>query len=481
MDAERTLGARTVRVARVTWRALLAAVSAAVLAVTGYAWSATTVLAGRIATSDVRLSGTAATGSDAAFTALLVGLDSRTDNAGNPLPPDVLAQLHAGDDEGQLNTDTIILLHVPSGPRPRAVAISFPRDSYVEIAGDHGIHKINSAFRRGRADAEAALTRRDLPAAERERRAGDGGRNALVSTVQELAGVTIDRFAEINLAGFLEITDALGGVPVCLNSAVRESRSGIDLPAGRQVVSGADAVAFVRQRHGLDGGDLDRISRQQAFLAGMTSTVTTSGLLSEPSRLSRLTDALVRYVVLDRDWTADDLVGQLRRVAAGELSFVTIPTGDPALRTPADGVAVEVEPQQVRRFVRGLLSDRPWAASGTSGDAAPPTTSTTASANRSAAAVIGVTGRGPDPTTATARPAGAAPTTAPATAATGRPATIGTGRPTTGTGSTATRTDRRPTSTAPDEPDPTTTRAAPRPPATTTPPPISDDDVPCVD
>ena len=92
-----------------------------------------------------------------AFTALLVGLDARTDANGNPLPPALLDAIHAGPDEGQLHTDTIILLHVPALPGEPAVAISIPRDSYVPLADGSGKHKINSAYNRGLVAAEKEL------------------------------------------------------------------------------------------------------------------------------------------------------------------------------------------------------------------------------------------------------------------------------------------------------------------------------------
>lgn len=349
---------RTRNVARVAGgvgRAVLALLSAAVLIATGFAYSLTGRVGQDVATSEAVAAPATPLAPQAAFTALLVGLDSRTDTWGRPLPPDVLAQLRAGVDEGQLHTDTIILLHVPAGPEPRAVAVSLPRDSFVEIAGNRGRHKINSAYRRGLQDAEEALARQTLTSTERERRVREAGRRTLVATVEDLTGVRVDHFAEVNLAGFLEITDALGGVPVCLNQPVREIRSGIDLPAGPQLVSGPDALAFVRQRHGLDDGDLDRIGRQQAFLAGLTSTVTTSDVMRDPVRLNRLAQAVSRYVVLDRGWNVQELVGQVRRVAAGELTFETIPTGTPALHTPVDGIAVEVDPDAVRAFVQSRM------------------------------------------------------------------------------------------------------------------------------
>lgn len=435
MDGE-TRGA--VRVARVACRTGVALLSAVVLATTGYGWTVAGEFGEQIATSDAVAGPAVPLGAEAPFTALLVGLDSRTDTSGAPLPPDVLDELNAGGDEGQLNTDTIILLHVPRGPRPNAVAISFPRDSYVSIAGGRGMHKINTAYARGRADAEDGLDGRDLLPAERERIGREAGRRALVATVAQLAGVTVDRFAEINLAGFVEITDALGGVPVCLNAAVRETRSGIDLPAGRQLVRGAEALAFVRQRRGLDDGDLDRIGRQQAFLAGLTSTIASSGTLRDPARLDRLARAAGRYVVLDRGWDVGGLVGQLQRVAAGDLTFVTIPTGSPALETRDDGIAVEVDPDEVRRFVRAQIPGLP---------AAP------------AAAPSSGRVRGPA-TTAAPTPgpsASPAPTTRPSPSATAA------GRRSTG-----------PTSTSR---GPSATPASP----TATAPPITADGVPCVD
>lgn len=343
------------RIVRGLLRATVALLSITVLVMTGYGWSVYRAASDGIVKSDV-LRGAVVRGIDEPFTALLVGLDSRTDARGNPLPPELLAELRAGADEGQLHTDTIILLHVPAGSEARAVAISFPRDSFVQIAGQRGQHKINSAYRRGQADAEESLEAQGFTGAALERRTREAARRSLVATVQNLAGVTVDHFAEINLAGFVDVTDALGGVPVCLNEAVREPLSGIDLPAGRQVVRGGDALAFVRQRHGLDDGDLDRIARQQAFLAGLTSTALSSGTLSDPVKVNRLVRTVSRYVVLDHGWDLTSLVAQLSRMSGGNITFQTIPTGDPALQTPVDGVAVEVDPIQVRRFVRGVIN-----------------------------------------------------------------------------------------------------------------------------
>jgi LCP family protein required for cell wall assembly len=373
-------------------RTAIALVSIGVLVVTGYAWNAYRSISTQLTTSAV-LGDTpppAATsgGPRQEFTALLVGLDSRTDAQGNPLPDEVLAQLHAGGDGGQLHTDTIILVHVPASATEPVVAVSFPRDSYVPISDGSGRHKINSAFGRGYRAAEAQLQARGVGGAELDRRAREAGRRTLVDTVEAVSGTTVDHYSEINLAGFVELTNTLGGVLVCLNAAVDDSAySGVRLAAGPQTVRGAGALAFVRQRHGLEGGDLDRVTRQQAFLASLTNRVLSSGTLADPVRLSGLMSVVTRYVVVDAGWNLDAVVAQLGSLAGSDVVFRTIPTIRPDMETPVDGIAVEVDDARVREFVATVLNGDPRASDAES----PGTTAVRAS---------GPTGATPTPTEA---------------------------------------------------------------------------------
>jgi len=347
MDARRTT--------RAIVRAVTALASAAALVATGFAWSLQHQVDTGVVSSTAAIPTPRPTRPGEPFTALLVGLDARTDAHGNPLPPAMLDALHAGPDEGQLHTDTIILLHVPDDPGARAVAISIPRDSFVPIAGGRGTHKINSAYRRGMQDAQEALRAQGIEGPELDRRGREAGRRTLVATVEQLTGVSIDHFAEIGMAGFVELTEALGGVPVCLNNPVRDSYSGLDLPAGHHLVSGPGALAFVRQRHGLEDGDLDRITRQQAFAAGLAQRVLAPSTITDPARLQRLVDIATRYVVLDSGWDLDQVLSQMRLLSTQQLAFHTIPTGRPDLRTPVDGIAVEIDRDAVRAFVLGLI------------------------------------------------------------------------------------------------------------------------------
>ncbi|GAB1509336.1 LCP family protein [Actinophytocola sp. KF-1] len=349
-------------------RALAALVSAAVVAAVGFGWWTYRSADQDVVRDDVIAAGPPADPVDLPSardlprteqTILLVGLDSRTDTHGDPLPQDVLDALSAGAAEGEQNTDTMVLVHIPADPEKKAFALSLPRDSYVDIPGGFGTHKLNSAYARGKNDAAARLRDEGADDATVERESTTEGRKTLIATVSALTGLTVDHYAEIGLYGFSELTKAVGGVPVCLNEAVHDSYSGADFRAGRQTLTGVNALKFVRQRHGLPNGDLDRVRRQQAFLAGMAHQVFSSGTLTSPARISALVEALTTSVVLDAGWDLMSFATQLATLTGDDIEFSTIPTGSIDLRTPSDGSAVEVDPAQVRAYVQHLLTGPP--------------------------------------------------------------------------------------------------------------------------
>ncbi|WP_460957924.1 LCP family protein [Parasphingorhabdus pacifica] len=327
--------------------------SAIVLSLTGYGWMTLGDLQSGLSTSNI----TAGASADGSLDVLLVGMDSRTDAQGNPLPEDVLERLGAGDNEANL-TDTLILLHIPKD-RSRAVAYSLPRDTYTAIPGGYGEHKINSAFGRGKSEATDELQDQGVTdPAELERRSSESGRKLLLQTVEELTGVGIDHYAEVNLLGFHQLTKAVGGVEVCLKEPVNDPYSGADFPAGRQSISGSDALAFVRQRHGLPRGDLDRVVRQQAFLAGLARSMLSTGTLASPSKLNGLFDSLQKAVVLDQDWDVLTFAQQMQGLAGGNIAFDTIPVENPAYDTP-DGEAVQVDPDTVQETIQRVNKGLP--------------------------------------------------------------------------------------------------------------------------
>ncbi len=256
---------------------------------------------------------------------LLMGLDSRRDQNGEELPEEVLDALHAGSsDIGGYNANTLILLHVP-GDGSQAQGFSVPRDDFVDIPG-HGKDKIKKAYGLAKAKEQARLSgqgvtdRRQLEQAGRE-----AGRKAQIETVRAFLGVPVDHFAELNLAGFYHLADALGGVPVCLNKAVKDRYSGADFPAGPQTLDGRQSLAFVRQRHGLDGGDLDRTKRQQAFLAGATKKLNSAGTFTDPAKLLKLVEAAKKDLVTDAGWDLSAFVKQAKNLSGGRVRFTTLP------------------------------------------------------------------------------------------------------------------------------------------------------------
>ncbi len=296
-------------------------------------------------------------GEDGAVDVLLVGLDSRTDAHGNPLSDEELAVLRAGDDVAT-NTDTIVLIRIPNDGRS-ATAISIPRDSYVSAPG-LGKMKINGVYGEVKLDTMKQLVEVDgMDPAEAEPIATEDGREALIRTVANLTGVTVDHYAEIGLLGFALITDALGGVDVCLKEAVYEPLSGADFPAGWQQLDGPQALSFVRQRQDLPRGDLDRVTRQQTVMASLANKVISSKTLSSPATLDRLQRAIQRSVVLSDDWAVMDFAEELQNLAAGNVAFATIPV----LREDGwsdDGMqsVVRIDPTEVQEWVSGLLQEQ---------------------------------------------------------------------------------------------------------------------------
>lgn len=321
----------------------LCILSALVLVLTGTAWTFYRDVTGGITTTNVITGGS----SGGEQNILLVGVDSRTDAQGNPLPDDVLRTLRSGAESGVLNSDTIIVLHIPADGGG-ATAFSIPRDSYVDIPG-YRKDKINAAYPATKALKADELVAGGMSQKEADTQSSATGRSTLIETVQNLTGLQIDHYAEINLLGFYNLTQAVGGVDVCLKNPVDDEFSGADFPAGPRTISGADALAFVRQRHGLPEGDLSRIRRQQVFLAAVADKILSAGTLTNPSTLSALIDSAEKSLVIDQGWDLLGFARQASDVAAGDIDFMTIPTEGGANNERGD--VVLVDPAQVRSFV----------------------------------------------------------------------------------------------------------------------------------
>ncbi len=247
--------------------------------------------------------GTAA--SDGAQNVLLVGSDSR---AGS----DNFAQ--APTDQTQVvgaRSDTVILAHLAPG-HEEATLVSLPRDSWVTIPAytdtkgvAHPAHldKLNAAF-------------------------SLGGAALLVKTVQNLTGIHVDHYAEIDFVGFQKMVAALGGVQVCLTEPAHDVQTGLNLSAGEHKLNGVQALAFVRQRYGLPLGDIDRIKRQQQFLGAMMRKVESAGTLTNPLKLNAFLKALTSSITVDSGMGLSDLkklAFKLKDMSTGSVVLTTMP------------------------------------------------------------------------------------------------------------------------------------------------------------
>ncbi|MEV0946333.1 LCP family protein [Rhodococcus sp. NPDC049939] len=339
-------------------RAPAATLSVALLVTTGIGWWGETNLANGFATSNaLGVSAPASTGDSTNI--LLIGLDSRKDQEGNDLPPQVLDQLHAGDSsDGGYNTNTLILVHVP-GDGSKATAFSIPRDDYVRVSGIPGNDhiKIKEAYGLKKAAVEEQLRAQGVTdKATLETEGREAGRASTIATVRNLVGVPIDRFAEINMAGFYDLTTVLGGVDVCLNHAVSDNYSGANFPAGNQRLDAAQALAFVRQRHGLENGDLDRTRRQQAFLVSVAHQLEQSGTFTNIGKLRAFVEAAQSNVVFSSGWNLVDFAQEVGKIA-DDVEFQTLPV---VRYDVIDGQDVNiVDPTEIRSIVRAAFGEEP--------------------------------------------------------------------------------------------------------------------------
>jgi LCP family protein required for cell wall assembly len=303
----------------------MALVSASALSLTGAGWWVAHGALGGITVSQA-LGSDAPRSSGDNMNILLIGLDSRKDQDGNDLPWSILKHLHAGDsDAGGYNTNTLILVHV--GADEKVVAFSIPRDDYVPFSGVPGYRhiKIKEAYGLTKQYVEQKLVDKGVSnQKELETRGREAGRAATLRAVRNLTGVPIDYFAEINLAGFYDLTQSLGGVQVCLKHAVYDPYSGADFPAGRQTLDAAQALAFVRQRQGLENGDLDRTHRQQAFLSSVMRQLQASGTFTDLSKLKSLMAVARKDVVLSAGWD-ENLFRRMGQLAGGNVEYRTLP------------------------------------------------------------------------------------------------------------------------------------------------------------
>ncbi|MEV7186092.1 LCP family protein [Kitasatospora sp. NPDC093102] len=353
----------------VAGRTLACTVSATVLCASGFTWyeyrSLDDGMIKSTALSEARKN--APPHLDKSVNLLLIGLDSRKDMDGNALPKQfVEAELHAGSSEiGGYNTNALIVLHIPADGG-RVTALSVPRDDYVQTVGADGkMHKIKEAYGIAKGAAEQKLAGKGLSRAELERQSREAGRSATIQTVQSLLDIPIDHFAEVNLIGFYDVAKAVEPIQVCLNHPVDDpitartathegGGTGLRLPAGISSLNAAQALSFVRQRHHLTNGDLDRTHRQQAFLSSVEYKLKQQGILNDLGQMQKLFAVVKKDVVIDNEWNILDFAQQTPNLTGGNVEFNTLPIS--GFKTVGGQEVNTVNPDLIRKIVRQLFN-----------------------------------------------------------------------------------------------------------------------------
>lgn len=261
----------------------------------------------------------------AAVAAVVVPLVAGRDPAPAPVPPAatpprtvVLIGL-----DSHTYADMVMLARVEGD---RLSLLSLPRDTWLDIPG-HGMGKLNHAYNHAAKGPDPVAS----------------GAAGVIAAVEGLTGQRVDHYAAVDMAAFQRLAAMLDGVEVCLRAAVSDPYSGADFPAGLQELSGEDALAFLRQRHGLPNGDLDRVARHQVFLRGLAGkfvTATTEGIADE----------VLAAVHTDPGWNPFSLATR----AHGPIRTATIPMAE-----SEDMAVMAVDPAAVRAFTSEFFGDAP--------------------------------------------------------------------------------------------------------------------------
>jgi LCP family protein required for cell wall assembly len=222
------------------------------------------------------------------------------------------------DSEGELN-DVNMLIHISDNPR-RVTVISFPRDLMIPIP---------SCTREDGSQA-SAMSKQMLNSAYMY-----GGLSCVVKTVSQLTGLDIQYAAKITWGGVIEVTNAVGGVDVCLANGIKDPYTGIDWPAGTRNIQGIEALQFLRTRHGVgNGGDLGRISNQQQYMSRLARKLVSEEVLSNPATLYKLATTAVDNITpsqsLTNPLTLVQIALAVKNVPFDEIVFIQYPVnGDP--------------------------------------------------------------------------------------------------------------------------------------------------------
>ena len=252
-----------------------------------------------------------------------------------------------GERDGAILNDVNMVFHVAADHKS-AVVLSLPRDLVIphpecvdpatqEEFGAMSAQPLNDAFARG-------------------------GLGCVRSTVEHLTGLSIPYAATFTFAGTVAMSDAVGGVPICLDDAVNDPESGLDLPAGISVVSGQQALSYLRARkHIGDRSDLSRISSQQAYMSSLMRVMKSSQTLTDVSKVLNLANAAAGNISLSQSLanltTMASMALTLKDLDLDKLVFVQYPN----LPDPDNDNKIIPDRELANRLMEKIQTDQAFA------------------------------------------------------------------------------------------------------------------------
>ncbi len=317
---------------------------------------------------------------DGAINMLLIGSDTRKGQGKG-----------YGNESSEL-ADVIILLHI-SKDRKNAVALSFPRDLLVPWPACPSTSGGPGYLPQSLGQINATIA--------------NGGPGCTLMTVEALTGLEIPYLAMIDFKGVIEMSNAIGGVEVCVAKKISDPYTFTYLEPGLHTLQGKAALQFLRTRHGVgDGSDLGRISNQQVFLTSLIRKVKSAGVLTNPVRLYSLASAAARNMKLSNNLTDINtmvsIASSLRNVELDKITFLQVPSRG-GLPAPYSGRVMPIY-EQANVLFEKLRNDEPLIVDGANTGAGAVLATPTATASPSATPSVSAT-----PGAATANPS-ASPT-----------------------------------------------------------------------
>jgi LCP family protein required for cell wall assembly len=271
---------------------------------------------------------------------LVLGSDSRGGANGE----------YGQDDGGSARSDTAMIIHLYEGHKQASV-VSIPRDTMgPRPACPTGQGKSSAA--RQRAQFNEAFT--------------IGGAACAVKTVEQMSGIRMDHYIEVDFTGFKKIIDNLGGVPLTTTKPIKDKDSHLDLPPGPHTLNGEQSLGLVRTRKSVgDGGDLGRIQLQQAFIKALIKQVKSVGVFDNPKKLYNLADSATKAITTDKALgDVKSLAGfaqGLQGIGAENMHMITLPV----TRDPLDKDRVVPLTKESKMVWDALLADQPIPAQAT--------------------------------------------------------------------------------------------------------------------